>query len=123
VYNEYLKEMNPSTRHHNSQEMEMRKFYLVFTLAAFALSQPIFAKDSSDSDSDKSSCKTIAKACVDAGFAKGKEGKKFWKECMKPIILGQSVKGVTVDDATVKSCREAKIVKMQKELKEMQDVK
>lgn len=73
--------------------------------------------------SDVDSCKVIAKACSKAGF-KRKEGsgKEFWTNCMKPVIMGQSVKGINIPADQIKACRDAKIAAMQEELKELQTV-
>lgn len=67
-------------------------------------------------------CGAIAKACKSAGYSKGGD-KKFWQECMHPILLGQSVKEVTIDPNHVKACRDKKITELQEELKELQGVK
>ena len=56
---------------------------------------------------DDSACRRIEDACKGAGFAKGKhtDGKGLSLDCVKPIVNGQTVSGVTVDAATVKDCR------------------
>lgn len=70
-----------------------------------------------------SACESIAKACTKAGFARvGNHEMKFWQDCMKPVILGKSVKKVSIDAATVKTCRENKIVELKNELNEFQNV-
>ena len=95
----------------------MRKFSLVLILAALS-SQSVFADDMKNK-----SCTTIAKACLNAGFKEsGTSAKQFWRSCMKPVIMGKTVKGVKVDADTVKDCRAAKIEQMTKELKEFQAV-
>jgi hypothetical protein len=100
----------------------MRKINLVLALSAALLTQPVLADEMEMSDSKP--CATIASACKSAGFTKGGDkGKMFWMDCMKPVVMGQSVKGVTVDAATVKSCRTDKIARMQKEITELQNVK
>jgi hypothetical protein len=52
-------------------------------------------------------CKKIEAACEAAGFVKGgaKEGKGVFKNCLKPIIDGQTVNGVTVDPADAAACK------------------
>lgn len=69
-----------------------------------------------------SSCQAIAKACKTEGYSRGGD-KKFWLDCMRPILLGQSVQGVKTDPAQVKTCRDNKIISLQQELKELQSVK
>ena len=53
-------------------------------------------------------CKQIAQACMQAGFVKGghKDGKGLKMDCMKPIMDGKAVTGVTVAADTVASCKE-----------------
>jgi hypothetical protein len=41
---------------------------------------------------------------------------------MRPLVLGKSVTGVTVDADTVKHCRADKIQELTAELKQLQDV-
>jgi len=77
-------------------------------------------------------CDAVAQACLNAGFGKHEvtdkdqadknDGQKFWKDCMKPVLLGQSVKNVKVDADTAKACRTYKIEKMKKELNEFEQV-
>ncbi len=52
-------------------------------------------------------CKAIEQACEAGGFVRGgnKDGKGIMKDCMKPIMSGQPVPGVTVDPATVQACQ------------------
>ncbi len=100
----------------------MRKIYKIsFILASILSAQAVFADDAAMS-SDGKSCGVVAKACLHAGYSRKDESKKFWSECMKPVILGQSVKGVKVDVATVKSCRADKIDELKKELNDFQNV-
>ena len=66
------------------------------------------------------SCAAIAKSCTAAGFEHTQApNKNIWHDCMKPVILGNAVTGVTVDATTVKSCRAHKIVELTKELSEL----
>ena len=56
-------------------------------------------------------CKQIIQACEQAGFEKGEhktDGKGLYKDCMTPVLAGQTVTGVTVDPAVVSSCQEAR---------------
>jgi len=99
----------------------MRKTHLLI-LASVILMQPVFADDAMMS-SDSKPCAVIAKACLNAGYSrKGNDDKKFWSDCMKPIILGKAVKNINVDSATVKSCRTDKINAFKKELNEFENV-
>lgn len=98
----------------------MRKSHLIVTLVTLLSSSVLFANHSDMSDD--SACGVIAKACVKAGYSRDDHDKKFWMDCMKPVVLGKSVKNVDVDAATVKSCRTDKIAKMKNELNEMEKV-
>lgn len=53
-------------------------------------------------------CKTVAEACKAAGFIRGKDapaGKGLFHDCMKPLLHGQSVAGVTVDSVDIQACK------------------
>ncbi len=93
----------------------MRKLSLVVVLAAILSVQPVFA--------DSKPCGTIAAACIKAGYNKERtENKNVWKNCMKPVIMGEKVEGVTIDADVVKSCRTDKIAKMKHELAQFEKV-
>lgn len=110
----------------------MRKSHLILVLTAAITSSSVFAHMPMDSKA----CATIAKACREAGFARkeggGKEGagqegarkegggRAFWQDCMKPTILSQPVKGVSVDADTIKTCRTDKITELKNELNEFE---
>ncbi|MEI6398344.1 MAG: hypothetical protein WCO71_06220 [Pseudomonadota bacterium] len=55
-------------------------------------------------------CKAIEAACVAAGFKKGdhKDKKGLWVDCVKPIMDGSTVAGVTVPADAVAACKEKK---------------
>ena len=95
--------------------------YSFAVLLALFIAQPAFA----DMDmSDDPACATIAKSCQDAGYTgHGTEAKQFWKDCMKPLVMGKTVDGVTVDPKDASACRAAKIKHMQQELNDMLSVK
>lgn len=102
----------------------MRKL-LIAALLGFTFAQVSFADSFGDSDMLSSKqCDMIASACKSAGFTSDGVGdQSFWFGCMKPVLYGKSVNGVTVDAKDVKQCRKAKIAKMKKELKALQAVK
>lgn len=99
---------------------------LRMTIAGMALiaASQVFAASDADTamaSSDSKPCMQIAKACKAAGFSRqAGPSKRFWKDCMKPVVLGQSVKGVNVDKGTVQACRTDKVQKLQQELKQLQ---
>lgn len=121
----------------------MRKFHLLFTVIALALSQQALALDETTTTTTPAAttttttttaattevkgelkqCVNIAKACNDAGFTKnGAAGKKFWKDCMRPIVLGKTVAGVTTDASDVKGCRSIKIKNLERKLDSLKEV-
>lgn len=55
-------------------------------------------------------CQNLENACKAAGYVKGeaKVGKGLFKDCMKPIMAGQSVPNVTVASADVSACQARK---------------
>ncbi|WP_419419917.1 hypothetical protein ACNVED_01015 [Legionella sp. D16C41] len=97
----------------------MRKHSLIAPFILF-LTQISFAA-TMDSNNANSGCKAIAAACKSAGFTdKGVSARSFWFGCMKPLLYGNTVSNVTVNHDSVKACRQAKIAKMEKEIKELQ---
>ncbi len=68
---------------------------------------------------DATACRKIEDACKAAGFVKGEhtQGKRLGHDCVKPIINGQTVSGVTVDAVTVKDCRAEKAAAKSKHAK------
>lgn len=101
---------------------------LIFSLQAFADTNTMTngtngpsANPTPTGEVDITPCKNIATACTTAGFVrKGTPGKLFWKDCMKPVLLGQNVNGVTIDPNDVTACKQVKMDKMQKELQDFQ---
>lgn len=103
----------------------MYKMRIVLASLALLSAQHIFAETSqnasSDSDMTPKPCLSIVKACKKAGFTRhGQEGKRFWKDCMKPLILGQTVTGVTLDAQVGQACRAAKVEELKAKLQELQ---
>lgn len=101
----------------------MRKFSIIsmaITLltALFMFSNIAQAKEMSDRMYRP--CGMVVKACLKAGYAKRDGGKGFWFECMKPVLLGEKVRGVNIDSKDATACREFKIKKMKEELKEFE---
>ena len=75
---------------------------LVLAVSTLAVSFSISAMAMADSHP----CYKIAEACKSAGFVKhGAAGKDMKKDCMKPIMNGQSVSGVSADAADVQACQ------------------
>ncbi len=62
---------------------------------------------SASSVNDSHPCHSLKQACENAGFVKGgyKQGNGLYKDCLKPIMQGQTVKGVTVNPSDVAACK------------------
>lgn len=99
----------------------MKIFFKIFVLLSLIVTTQVFADlPKSENFMEKSTaCKNIATACEKAGYTKD----AFWFDCMKPALLGNTVKNLTVDANDAKECRDFKIKMMKKELQEFQDVK
>ena len=60
---------------------------------------------------EEAPCKQIKAACEAGGFVKGghkNDGKGLFKDCMKKILAGESVAGVTVPADEVAACKAKK---------------
>lgn len=68
----------------------------------------------------KRPCKPLMIACKAAGFKRGGEaqGKGMWKNCMEPILTGQTVPGVNVNmsAADMQACKTNATAMMQKHM-------
>lgn len=92
----------------------MFRVYLISLFLSLFVSQTVFA------EMDSKPCKNVAQSCRAAGYDKSN---KFWTNCMKPLLLGQTVKGVNLDPKVIKVCRDNKIERMKKELQQLESVK
>ena len=100
----------------------MYKHAVIIALFTLFLTQISYAAD--DNLSSNKQCSAIVDACQNAGFnGNDTSDKSFWFSCMKPMLYGSTVSGVTVDAKDVKRCRKAKIAKMKKELHELETIK
>jgi hypothetical protein len=105
----------------------MRKIRTILAISAVILTQQAIA-DASDMMSSSAattdtSCKTIVNACLSAGYKRTDvTGKRFWFDCMKPVLMGQTVKKITVSTDIVQKCRSQKIDELNKELQDLQNV-
>ncbi|GEM_PF-2490498 len=103
----------------------MRTIYKMFVIFAMLATQQVFADDAVQNEPARDkSCIVIAKACSSAGFVgRRSETKGIWHNCMEPTLLGQTVAGVKVDPADVKTCRMHKIKELQMQLEQFKNVK
>lgn len=68
-------------------------------------------------------CMNIAAACEKAGFRiSGPSGKSIWPDCVKPILAGQTVNGVTPNPADVQACKEKKAQRKMQHMQNMQNM-
>lgn len=110
----------------------MRKFPIFLACVALLGTQTLFAdmtmmsgmngKEMSGRDFVPSKqCAMIAKACKQAGYERqGAPGKDFWHDCMKPVLMGQTVTDVNVDQKVVDKCKKDKIKDLKMDLKDLQ---
>lgn len=93
-------------------------------LASLVLVQPVFADE--DMSADAKPCAPVIKSCLHAGYhghGMHHHGKQFWQGCMKPLLMGETVKGVKVTAEAVNTCRTAKINELEQELNALKSVK
>lgn len=99
----------------------MRTIRFAFVLASMLVSQSVFAQPDQIMMSEDGACSAIAKTCIKHGFSRNDhKGKQFWLDCMRPLIMGQSVKGVTVSADTIRTCRDEKIAELKHELSDLE---
>jgi len=94
----------------------MKKFVIAVGLMSIVTSLS-FAEAPGAAPTKEGPCKQIMEACEQAGFQKGMhktDGKGLYKDCMTPMLAGQSVAGVTVDPATLSACQQKRAKHQQK---------
>jgi hypothetical protein len=57
-------------------------------------------------------CKKIAEACKAAGFERGSKTGKDMIQCIKPLMQGQTVAGVSVNPADIAACQQKRAARM-----------
>lgn len=96
----------------------MRKLHIGYLLGAMLISSSAFADHM-----DSKACKMVVESCKKAGYERSENGdKRFWQDCMKPVLMGKTVKGVDVSADTVKQCRSDKITELKQKLKDFESV-
>lgn len=101
----------------------MYVFRYVFVLAMLLTTSHVFADtvDMSMNPNDKA-CANIAKACVAGGFNRQDyPTKRFWQDCMKPVLMNQEVVDITIDPKVAAACRAVKIDELKAELSDLQN--
>lgn len=79
----------------------------VFGLGSLGLAQTPATPPTAGNNNASHPCEQIVQACKSAGFVKGeaKEGKGLFKDCVGPVMHGQTVSGVTVSGSTIQACQ------------------
>lgn len=76
------------------------------------------------SDVATKECDSIANSCLSAGYNNNNtQDKRFWQDCMRALLLNQTVSGVNVSADEISACRDAKITKLQQDLQDLQSAK
>lgn len=78
--------------------MQLLKVLILISLAG--ISSPTLAARSSGG-----ACKNLAKACQAGGYTKGNSKKRIGRDCLRPLLKGQTVAGVTVSPADLSTCK------------------
>lgn len=94
-------------------------FSLLILLALVATLPALAEKEEADHP-----CVKVKAACEAAGFKKGahKDGKGLIKDCIKKVMDGETVVGVTVPAEEVTACKEKRVEHQQKrEVKRMEN--
>lgn len=83
--------------------------YIILVLASAFFSVSALANHH-DHEPTEGPCLKLKQACEAAGFEKGKhkEKKGLMKDCLKPLMHGENVEGVTVAAEDVTACKEKK---------------
>ena len=87
----------------------MKTLWITLVLVSLSLFSLSWAKEGKERGDGP--CRKIKKACKDAGFIKGdhkKTGKGLFVDCMKPLMNGENVSGVSVDSQDLSACKERK---------------
>lgn len=79
---------------------------LIALSLATLLSLTLHAEDKKEKDTNHP-CVKIKTACESAGFIKGKhkEKKGLHLDCMKPLLEGKTVEGVSVSSEDISACK------------------
>lgn len=92
--------------------MKMNILFLMSIIFGLIISSTAFSDNSAGSVTPPTStgstppalpCKNITDACISAG--KGTSNLELWTNCIKPILHGQTIAGVTVNPADVAACK------------------
>lgn len=92
--------------------MNMKKTIASALMISVLFSSVAFSEDDAKTK-EEGPCKKVMDACKAADFAKGdhKMKKGLFKDCMQPILAGQSVPGVTIEADAVAACKAIKDAK------------
>lgn len=82
-----------------------KQFVIALVISAFSL--PALSNHH-EHEPTEGPCMKLKEACQAAGFEKGKhkEKKGLMKDCLKPLMHGETVAGVTVSAEDMAACKE-----------------
>ena len=82
----------------------------IVTLVATALFSVSALANHHDHEPKDGPCLKVKQACEAAGFEKGKhkEKKGLMMDCMKPLMHGETVAGVTIAPEDLQACKDKK---------------
>ncbi len=76
----------------------MKKLLTVALIVLGGLYQAVYAEN------QEPSCANISIACQAAGI--GETRHQIWRTCIKPIVDGKHIRGVTVEPEDIQACQE-----------------
>jgi hypothetical protein len=84
-----------------TQRKIMKKHFAVMVLSSLLVT---FSVNADDADGP---CTKVKEACRNAGFSSGNPNgrKNLAKDCLIPLMSGQKVDGVKVDDENIEMCK------------------
>lgn len=90
----------------------MKKTILFALMIALTYMSTSFAEDEAKTK-EEGPCKKVMDACKAADFAKGdhKMKKGLFKDCMQPLLAGQTVNGVSANAQDIAACKAIKDAK------------
>jgi hypothetical protein len=82
----------------------MLKVFSSLMLISFLFNSQAFSEEKNHP------CKNIKAACEAAGFTKGdhKNKKGLFVDCIKPVMAGSTVEGVSINPSDIGACKEMK---------------
>ena len=80
-------------------------FALMLLITTIALANSIASAEENHEPKD-GPCKKVREACKSANFAKG--DRSLFKDCVQPLLAGDPVPGVKLDQSIIAACKKIK---------------